>query len=89
MEPGKRKPPKPQTRDAFKKKHQSLVFDENDLMHCKLCVKWKTKIASCDNFSLSFSGLVVKWLDSQSRGPVFKTTGWLQGRLSLSCFRDR
>ena len=51
MEPGKRKPPKPQTRDAFKKKHQSLVFDENDLMHCKLCVKWETKIASCDNFS--------------------------------------
>ena len=24
-------------------------------------------------------GLVVKVLDSQSRGPVFKTTGWLQG----------
>ena len=28
--------------------------------------------------------LVVKALDSQSRGLVFKTTGWLQGRLSLS-----
>ena len=25
-------------------------------------------------------------LDSQSRGPVFKTTGWLQGWLSLSSF---
>ena len=25
------------------------------------------------------NGLVVKALDSQSRGPVFKTTGWLQG----------
>ena len=24
-------------------------------------------------------GLVVKVLDFQSRGPVFKTTGWLQG----------
>ena len=24
-------------------------------------------------------GLMVKVLDSQSRGPVFKTTGWLQG----------
>ena len=23
-------------------------------MHCKLCVKWETKIASCENFSLSF-----------------------------------
>ena len=32
------------------------------------------------------NGLVVKALDSQSRGPVFKTTGWLQGRLSLSSF---
>ena len=28
------------------------------------------------------NGLVVKTLDSQSRGPLFKTTGWLQGRLS-------
>ena len=34
-------------------------------------------------------GLVVKSLDSQSRGPVFKTTGWLQGQLSLSSFRGR
>ena len=25
------------------------------------------------------NGLVVKVLDSQSRGHVFKTTGWLQG----------
>ena len=32
-------------------------------------------------------GLVAKSLDSQSRGLVFKTTGWLQGRLSLSSFR--
>ena len=47
MEPGKRKLPKPQTHDAWKKKYQSLVFNENDLMHCKLCVKWETKIASC------------------------------------------
>ena len=29
------------------------------------------------------NGLVVKALDSQSRGPLFKTTGWLQGPLSL------
>ena len=33
--------------------------------------------------------LVVKALDSQSRGPVFKTTGWLQGQLSVSSFRAR
>ena len=35
------------------------------------------------------NGQVVKALDFQSRGPVFKTTGWLQGRLSLSSFRGR
>ena len=35
------------------------------------------------------NGLVVKAPDSQSRGPVFKTTGWLQGRLILSSFRVR
>ena len=32
------------------------------------------------------NGLVVRLLDSQSRGPVFKTTWWLQGRLSVSSF---
>ena len=31
----------------------------------------------------------VKAVDSQSRGPVFKTTGWFQGRLSISSFRGR
>ena len=39
--------------------------------------------------TLSSNGLVVKALDSQSRGPVFKTTGWLQGRLSLSSLQGR
>ena len=33
------------------------------------------------------NGLMVKVMDSQSRGPVFKTTGCLQGRISLSFFR--
>ena len=32
------------------------------------------------------NGLRVKALDSQSKGPMFKTTRWLQGRLSLSSF---
>ena len=31
--------------------------------------------------------LVIKVLDSQSRGPGFKTTGWLQGQLSLFSFQ--
>ena len=35
------------------------------------------------------NGLVVKALDSQSKGLVFKTIGWLQGRLSLSSFRGQ
>ena len=34
-------------------------------------------------------GLVVQALDFQSRSPVFKTTGWLQCRLSLSSFRGQ
>ena len=40
-------------------------------------------------YGTNYSGLVVKVLDSQSRGPVFKTSGWLQGLLSLSSFRGR
>ena len=35
------------------------------------------------------SDLVVKALNFQSRGPVFKTTGWLQGQLSLSSFQGQ
>ena len=35
------------------------------------------------------NGVVVKMLDSQFRGPVFKTTGWLQGQLSLSFLTGR
>ena len=37
--------------------------------------------------SLPSDGLVVKSLDSYSWGPVFKTTGWLQGWLNLSSFQ--
>ena len=33
--------------------------------------------------------LVVRALNSQSRGPRFKTTEWLQGGLSLSSIRGR
>ena len=33
--------------------------------------------------------LVVEVLDSLSRGPMFKTMGWLQGRLSLPSFQGR
>ena len=62
-------------------KHQSLYNyllyqpSYHQLMNCPY-VAWS-------------NGLAVKALDSQSRGPVFKTAGWLQGRLSLSSFRGR
>ena len=32
---------------------------------------------------ISSNGLVVKALDSQSKGSLFKTTGWLEGGLAL------
>ena len=35
------------------------------------------------------SGLVVKVLDSQNRGPMFKLTRWLQVRHNFSSFRGR
>ena len=36
--------------------------------------------------SLRSNGLMVRVLDSQSRGPMLKTTGWLQSWLNLSSF---
>ena len=41
----------------------------------------------CSMILLWTNSLVVKVLDSQSRGPAFKTTRWLQSQLSLSSFR--
>ena len=35
------------------------------------------------------SCFVAKALDPQSRGPLFKSPEWLQGRLSLSSFLGR
>ena len=32
---------------------------------------------------------MVRWLESQSRGPMFKTIGWFQGQLSLSFIQGR
>ena len=41
------------------------------------------------NTTLSTNSLVVKALDSQSRGYMFKTTALLQGRLSRLSFWGR
>ena len=50
---------------------------------------WNSLLIEC--FSLTYdllrNGLVVKVLDSQSRAPVFKISGRLQGWLSFSSFR--
>ena len=49
----------------------------------------KLKLSLCFKIiteDVQSGGLVVKSLDSQSRGSVFKTTGWLQG---LSSFQGR
>ena len=37
----------------------------------------------CRTYFKRSNALVVKALDSQSRGPVFKISRWLKGRLSL------
>ena len=54
-------------------------------------IKWdKTgkvlEVCQFDQYAICVDGLVVKVLDSQFRGPVFKTGGWLQGQLSLPSF---
>ena len=55
----------------------------------KICNFMQKKFKnSMDQFVWS-KDLVVKALDSQSRGPLFKDTGWLQVRLSLSSFYSR
>ena len=47
---------------------------------------FKTTLLAC---TLRSDGLVVKSLHSQTRDPVFTTTGWLQGRFSPSSYRGR
>ena len=42
-----------------------------------------------DTYNSYSNGLVVKALDLQSKSPEFKTTGWLEGRLSFSSFRGQ
>ena len=64
------------------------------LDRCKL-IKFATKNRNgvwafdTEKWSNLNNDLVVKALESESRCPVFKTTGWLQGRLSISSFRGR
>ena len=49
----------------------------------------KGNITKYIEYKLKNNGLVVKVVDSKSRGSVFKSTGWLHGRPSLSSFRGR
>ena len=61
------------------------------LLHCPLFQSARQSILinikKIDRGILKKHGLAVKALDSHSRGPVFKTTEWLQDQLSLSSFR--
>ena len=53
-----------------------LFLSSHKILYKRLSLSWR-------------NGLVVKALDSQSTDLVFKTIGWLQGRLSHSSFRGR
>ena len=80
----------------------SNLYENENIMKTWKPIVWVIQIVSCKSFnvkhrlcpifltSILFSkGLVIKVLDSQTRGPVFKTTGWLNGWLNLSSFRGR
>ena len=58
---------------------------ESHFVEYTVCLTWSYP-AKVTTFVSYFhcNGLLVKVLDSQPRGPAFKTTGWLQGRLGLS-----
>ena len=63
-------------------KASSLPFSKLDPIHslgklhgfCYFIIAHTQPFFMCESY-----GLVVKALDYQSSGPVFKTTGWLQG----------
>ena len=65
---------------------QVVEYNKRNIFFRKSCRNWIRETSSRPLFVFQegFNGLVVKAMDSQSRGPEFKTTGWLQGRLSLS-----
>ena len=53
-------------------------------------IELNLEMQKCTNdYSGWSNGLLVKALDSQSRGHGFKTTGWLQGRPSFSSYQGR
>ena len=52
----------------------------------KYCIVFLFSMQDFGKLGFNLNGLVVKVLDSQSRSPVFKTIGWIQGWLSLSPF---
>ena len=49
------------------------------LFNVSRVIRQLTKVLKNYFHSLQSNGLLVKVLDSQSRGPVLKTTGWFQG----------
>ena len=66
------------------------IFRTQSNIAMKCFCEYNFKACSCQLFlqknSITDVQMGSKVLDSQSRGPVFKPSGWLQGRLSLSSF---
>ena len=56
---------------------------------CWLDLKKLSPSCEIHRILMEMVGLVLKLLDSQSSAPKFKTTGWFQGRLSLSSFQGQ
>ena len=68
---------------VFLSEHVGKMLNTSEILVVLFILELHRKFSIVNLWS---NGLVVKALDSQSGGPVFKTTGWLQDRLSLSSF---
>ena len=88
-----------QTQEVLVEKEQLVYFETwvvntyKYTLLTKLLGQWTTYCIALfysmqyfGKLMVSLNGLVVNVLNSQSRSPVFRTIGWLQGQLSLSSF---
>ena len=64
------------------------IFDTSIGCFCVIH-NFKSLIKECTCYKNPDNPACIDLILTQSRGPVFKTTEWLQGRLSLSSFRGR
>ena len=66
---------------GYLEKVEEVLFDSEHVKNDLYFTSWITYFSPC--------GLVVVLIDSQARGSMLKTTGWLQGRLNLSSLQDQ